>query len=132
MNAIRKAIEMQRDIGSDYSDKVADELEAMLKQEPVAWRVMVRRADTEWRQYALYETEKAAKNTLKKIEGDPLQVAAQPLYADRRPPCDLKALVKAGAEAAILNWRKDDLTFPFPCISEQKIDAIIAKHTGGK
>lgn len=52
--------------------------------EPVAWRVMVRRADTEWRQYALYETGKAASNTARKIEGDPLQVMVQPLYTS--PP----------------------------------------------
>ena len=53
--------------------------------EPVAWRVMVRDSKTEWRQYALYETEKAAQSTVKKVEGDPLQVMAQPLYAAPQP-----------------------------------------------
>ena len=49
--------------------------------EPVAWRLMVRRADTEWRQYALYETEKAAQRTLEAVKGDPLIVKVEPLYA---------------------------------------------------
>ena len=52
--------------------------------EPVAWRVMVRRADTDWRLYALYENEKSANATRLKIEGDPLQVNVQPVYAE--PP----------------------------------------------
>ena len=55
--------------------------EALGGAEPVAWRVMVRDSKTEWRQYALYETEKAAQNTVKKVEGAPLQVRAEPLYA---------------------------------------------------
>lgn len=58
--------------------EVADWLES---QEPVAWCVMVRSNKTEWNFYGLYESERAAKHTVDRIIGEPLQVESRPLYS---------------------------------------------------
>lgn len=90
-DAIDKAIALIKELSAPTCAECADviaELEALSAAkavEPVAWRVMVRDSKTEWRQYALYETEKAAQSTVKKVKGDPLQVVAQPLYSNPQP-----------------------------------------------
>ena len=42
--------------------------------EPSAWELRVRRADTEWRRYSIYERYEHAANTMKRVEGPPLPV----------------------------------------------------------
>lgn len=49
--------------------------------EPSAWELRVRRADTEWRRYSVYETHEQAKATMKRAEGPPLELKIVPLYA---------------------------------------------------
>ena len=57
-------------------------------KDAVAWRVLVRdtrRTDKTWRPYATYPTEKGAINTVRIIEGEPLEVMVQPLYTSQQP-----------------------------------------------
>lgn len=49
--------------------------------EPSAWELRVRRADTEWRRYSIYEKYEHAANTMKRVEGPPLELKIVPLYA---------------------------------------------------
>jgi hypothetical protein len=49
--------------------------------EPSAWELRVRRADTEWVRYAVYENYEHAANTMKRVEGPPLELKIVPLYA---------------------------------------------------
>lgn len=48
---------------------------------PSAWELWVRRPDTEWRRYSVYETHEQAKATMKRVEGPPLELKIVPLYA---------------------------------------------------
>ena len=48
--------------------------------EPSAWELRVRRADTEWRRYSIYESHKQALDTMKRVEGPPIEVKIVPLY----------------------------------------------------
>ena len=48
---------------------------------PSAWELWVRRHDTEWRRYSVYETHEQAKATMKRVEGPPLELKIVPLYA---------------------------------------------------
>ena len=57
-------------------------------KDAVAWRVLVRdtrTTDKTWRPYAIYPTEKGAINTVRIIEGEPLEVMVQPLYTSQQP-----------------------------------------------
>ena len=53
----------------------------IIAEEPSAWELRVRRADTEWRRYSIYETHKQALATMKRVEGPPLELKIVPLYA---------------------------------------------------
>ena len=56
-------------------------------EDAVAWRVLVRdtrTTDKTWRPYAIYPTEKGAINTVRIIEGEPLEVMVQPLYTSQQ------------------------------------------------
>lgn len=48
---------------------------------PRAWELQVRRADTEWRPYNIYETLRQAEAAMKRAEGPPLELKIVPLYA---------------------------------------------------
>lgn len=48
---------------------------------PSAWELWVRRPDTEWRRYSVYETHKQATDTMKRVQGPPLELKIVPLYA---------------------------------------------------
>ena len=48
---------------------------------PLAWELLVRDQRTDWRRYSIYETEKAAINTMERAKGEPLQLKVRPLYA---------------------------------------------------
>ena len=52
-----------------------------LSGRPSAWELWVRRPDTEWRRYSVYETHEQAKATMKRVEGPPLELKIVPLYA---------------------------------------------------
>ena len=54
--------------------------------EPSAWELRVRRADTEWRRYSIYESHKQALDTMKRVEGPPLELKIVPLYAAEEEP----------------------------------------------
>ena len=49
--------------------------------EPSAWELRVRRSDTEWVRYSIYENYEHAANTMKRVEGPPLELKIVPLYA---------------------------------------------------
>jgi len=49
--------------------------------EPSAWELRVRRANTEWRRYSIYESFTQAIDTMKRVEGPPLELKTVPLYA---------------------------------------------------
>ena len=51
---------------------------------PSAWELWVRRPDTEWRRYSVYETHEQAKVIMKCIEWPPLELKIVPLYAEVR------------------------------------------------
>ena len=53
----------------------------IIAKEPSAWELRVRRADTEWRRYSIYESYKQALDTMKRVEGPPLELKIVPLYA---------------------------------------------------
>ena len=46
-----------------------------------AWELWVRRPDTEWRRYSVYEAHEQAKATMKRVQGPPLELKIVPLYA---------------------------------------------------
>lgn len=48
--------------------------------EPSAWELRVRRADTEWVRYSIYESYERALATMKRVEGPPLELKIVPLY----------------------------------------------------
>ena len=48
---------------------------------PNAWELWVRRPDTEWRRYSVYETHDQAKATMRRVEGAPLELKIVGLYA---------------------------------------------------
>ena len=48
---------------------------------PRAWELQVRRADTEWKRYNIYETQRLAIAAMKRAEGPPLELKIVPLYA---------------------------------------------------
>ena len=54
---------------------------------PTAWALYIRRADTEWTRYMLYETEFRATRAMNRIYGDPLIVEIRPLYEKLPDQC---------------------------------------------
>jgi len=81
--------EMVRKTGSKQSvlDRLLQEIETLRESHrvtsrwPSAWELWVRRTDTEWRRYSVYETHEQAKATMKRVEGPPLELKIVPLYA---------------------------------------------------
>ena len=52
--------------------------------EPSAWELRVRRIHpevTDWRRYNIYETLERAQETVKRVEGPPIELKIVPLYA---------------------------------------------------
>lgn len=69
------------DAGVTSSTMRAQPTKRLFSTWPVAWALWVRRADTEWRQYSLYETKEQAQATMRRVEGPPLELKIVPLYA---------------------------------------------------
>lgn len=62
----------------------------------VAWELLVRGPNTDWRRYNLYDTKGAAMAAMERTKGDPLQLKVCPLYSLSR----IEALLRAADEAA--------------------------------
>lgn len=82
-----------------------------VQAEPVAWALYVRRKDTEWSRYAIYDTEKQAQRTLKQVSGDPLIVEVRPLYLHPPAPAvawqDISTAPKDGAQVIVTGLIQD-------------------------
>lgn len=59
---------------------------------PTAWALYVRRADTDWTRYMLYDTEYRAVKTMRQIQGEPLIVEIRPLYESHGDTSDYKSM----------------------------------------
>lgn len=114
MNAIQKAIDLLRGHGTpfyDHAGEIADELEALLKQEP-AGEVRV--------ELAAYPgcTPRFAVSW----KGGFIPQFETKLYTDPRPPCDLIESMQLAADQI----KKADYT-----PARSTLLCAIAKHTGG-
>lgn len=49
--------------------------------EPHAWELQVRRSDSEWRCYNIYDKKTRAESAMRQIKGPPLEIRIVPLYA---------------------------------------------------
>jgi hypothetical protein len=122
MNAIQKASDRLRESNWLDDHKIADELEALLKQEPVG-EVRV--------ELAAYPG--CTPHFAVSWKGRFIPQFETKLYADPRPPCDLKALAEAAFDAGEDYGKALIITKDMPTVTDKPdLDAIIAKHTGGK
>lgn len=97
MNAIQKAIELLRNYVGGNGLVIADELEAMLKQEPAAWMLECPTCtgDLTWK----LSWSKSGAGVCNRLSGDSHEKA---LYTDPRPQFDLKALAEDVSNAVRL------------------------------
>lgn len=127
MNAIQKAIALLRNpVGHSQYEcaESADELEALLKQEPVA--LLLRKHSWAENQYDAYPPDADL--------GREWADERFHVYRYPRPPCDLKALAVDVMDATVsaMDTPIEVLThYERKRMRSIDLDAILAKHTGG-
>lgn len=52
----------------------------MINNKPAAWELWLKRVDTDWKRYAIYETKSQVERALDRIKGPPLVCKIVPLY----------------------------------------------------
>lgn len=122
MNTIQKAIELLRDIGSDYADKVASDLEAMLKQEPVACDEIEQIAKG---RYKVIQSDQSMFWRFAVVAGD----GTQQLYIGREMECRAMADKFTGAflDGAFMHQKLSDTVSAEP-VNARLLDALKLAH----